>query len=104
MCTLESSRIAICTEKLQKQRILGLAGSQMKGNLDRLGSGQICKLVSLSGLLLFETDFWQKKIQPFSLFWVRYSLGIYSGHGMPDLQTHQLNYPLKVQSIRMHET
>ena len=56
MCTLESSRIAICTEKLQKQRILGLAGSQMKGNLDRLGSGQICKLVSLSGLLLF----WQK--------------------------------------------
>ena len=23
-----------------------------------------------SGLLLFETDFWQKKIQPFSLFWV----------------------------------
>ena len=60
MCTLESSRIAICTEKLQKQRILGLAGSQMKGNLDRLGSGQICKLVSLSGLLLFETDFWQK--------------------------------------------
>ena len=61
MCTLESSRIAICTEKLQKQRILGLAGSQMKGNLDRLSSGQICKLVSLSGLLLFETDFWQKK-------------------------------------------
>ena len=60
VCTLESSRIAICTEKLQKQRILGLAGSQMKGNLDRLGSGQICKLVSLSGLLLFETDFWQK--------------------------------------------
>ena len=60
MCTLESSRIAICTEKLQKQRVLGLAGSQMKGNLDRLGSGQICKLVSLSGLLLFETDFWQK--------------------------------------------
>ena len=48
--------------------------------------------------------FLAKKIQPFSLFWVRYSLGIYSGHGMPDLQTHQLNYPLKVQSIHMHET
>ena len=44
MCTLESSRIAICAEKLQKQRIPALAGSQMKGNLDRLNSGQICRL------------------------------------------------------------
>ena len=104
MCTLESSRIAICTEKLQKQRILGLAGSQMKGNLDRLGSGQICKLVSLSGLLLFQTDFCKKNSTLFLVLGFGYSLGIYSGHGMPDLQTHQLNYPLKVQSIHMHET
>ena len=68
-CAHQNRAGLLFARKNSKNREFPLAGSQMKGNLDRLNSGQICRLVPLWPFAVRDR-FLAKKIQPFSLFWV----------------------------------